>query len=167
MMTQRPGGGSEPGSLAVSAGYPPGIGRWRGQALVEFAIVLTVLMFLVVGGIDFGRAFYFDIAASSAAMAGASSAANGAQDVDVRSAAGKSVGSIMPTPGVTITPSEGLRDTSTCTPSTCIWTTVTATYQFQPITPLLGSMIGSNINITRTVSQRMRSPCQTSAGAAC
>jgi Flp pilus assembly protein TadG len=43
----------------------------RGTSLVEFAIVLPVLCFLLIGMIDFGRAMYFGIVASNAARAGA------------------------------------------------------------------------------------------------
>jgi Flp pilus assembly protein TadG len=141
--------------------------RPRGQALVEFALVATLLAFLIVGGVDFARAFYFDIVASSAAMAGATAAANGDTDAEARAAAQASVGTSFPTPGVTITPAQNLRTATICTPATCVWTTVTATYTYQPITPLLGSLIGNNVSIQRSVSQRMRTNCQTAAGSPC
>jgi len=43
----------------------------RGTSLIEFAIILPVLCFLLVGLIDFGRAMYYGIMASNAARAGA------------------------------------------------------------------------------------------------
>jgi Flp pilus assembly protein TadG len=43
----------------------------RGTSLVEFAILLPVLCFLLIGLIDFGRGMYYGIVASNAARAGA------------------------------------------------------------------------------------------------
>lgn len=43
----------------------------RGTSLVEFAIVLPVLAFFLIGLVDFGRAMSYGIMASSAARAGA------------------------------------------------------------------------------------------------
>ncbi|MGZ6300156.1 MAG: TadE/TadG family type IV pilus assembly protein [Candidatus Limnocylindria bacterium] len=46
--------------------------RWlRGQALVELAIALPVLMFLAAGTLEMGRGYSFAIAASDAARDGA------------------------------------------------------------------------------------------------
>jgi Flp pilus assembly protein TadG len=43
----------------------------RGQSAVELAMVTPVLIVLLLGAADMGRAFYFGIAANSAARAGA------------------------------------------------------------------------------------------------
>lgn len=43
----------------------------RGTSLIEFAVVLPVLCFLLIGMIDLGRAMYYGIVASNAARAGA------------------------------------------------------------------------------------------------
>jgi Flp pilus assembly protein TadG len=51
--------------------------RWRGragQSLVEMAMVLPVLAFLTFGLVDFGRAYYFQVAVTNAAREGARSA---------------------------------------------------------------------------------------------
>lgn len=45
--------------------------RLRGQALVEFAIALPVLMFLAAGTLEMGRGYSFAIATSDAARDGA------------------------------------------------------------------------------------------------
>jgi Flp pilus assembly protein TadG len=58
--------------------------RLRGQALVEFAIALPVLMFLAAGTMEMGRGYSFAIATSNAArdgaryLAGKTAATNGA-----------------------------------------------------------------------------------------
>lgn len=51
--------------------------RWRsraGQSLVEMAMVLPVLAFLTFGLLDFGRAYYFQVAITNAAREGARTA---------------------------------------------------------------------------------------------
>lgn len=58
--------------------------RLRGQALVEFAIALPVLMFLAAGTMEMGRGYSFAMATSNAArdgaryLAGKTAATNGA-----------------------------------------------------------------------------------------
>jgi Flp pilus assembly protein TadG len=53
--------------------------RWireqRGQSLVEFALALPVLLVLLLGLADFGRAFYYTSTIANAARAGAEYAA--------------------------------------------------------------------------------------------
>ena len=48
--------------------------RRRGQSLVETAMVLPVLAFLTFGLLDFGRAYYFQVAITNAAREGARTA---------------------------------------------------------------------------------------------
>jgi Flp pilus assembly protein TadG len=43
----------------------------RGQALVEFALVLPLLLLLLIGAIEFGRLFFIKIALTNAAREGA------------------------------------------------------------------------------------------------
>jgi Flp pilus assembly protein TadG len=42
----------------------------RGSSLIELALILPVLLLMLVGSIDFGRAFFVAIEVSSAAEAG-------------------------------------------------------------------------------------------------
>lgn len=49
-----------------------------GQSLVEFALALPVLLLILLGLADFGRAFYYTTAISNAARAGAEYAAKNA-----------------------------------------------------------------------------------------
>jgi Flp pilus assembly protein TadG len=48
----------------------------RGQSLVEFALALPVLLLLLLGLVDFGRAFYYTSTIANAARAGAEYAAH-------------------------------------------------------------------------------------------
>ena len=46
--------------------------KWiGGQGMVEFALVLPILLLLVVGALDFGRAFYIKVGLENAAREGA------------------------------------------------------------------------------------------------
>src|ERR1700682_6782374 len=45
--------------------------KWRGQALVEFAISVPILVLLVAGTLELGRGYTFAIATSDAARDGA------------------------------------------------------------------------------------------------
>src|SRR3954454_163858 len=49
----------------------------RGQALVELALVTTVMLLLLVGALDLGRVFYGQIAVTDAAKEGALVASQG------------------------------------------------------------------------------------------
>jgi Flp pilus assembly protein TadG len=44
--------------------------RWRGQALVETALILPVLVLMMLGSADLGRAFYLKLEMSGASRAG-------------------------------------------------------------------------------------------------
>ncbi len=46
--------------------------KWiGGQGMVEFALVLPILLLLVIGALDFGRAFYIKVGLENAAREGA------------------------------------------------------------------------------------------------
>jgi Flp pilus assembly protein TadG len=150
------------GSSGVSG--RAGIGRQRGQALVEFALTVSVMAMLLVGVADFARAFYFDVVVSGAANEGARVSAGGGSDDTVSAAARASAPSgVICSSCVTVTPSQAARAdptaTGACSPSTCVWTTVTVTYSFAPFTPLVAGLVGNQVTLTRSVTQRMRAPC--------
>jgi Flp pilus assembly protein TadG len=138
-----------------------------GQAFVEFGFTLLVLSMLLVGIVDFGRVFYFDVMVSAAANAGARAAANGAPDADVRSAVRDSFpgswGTGISDGDITVTPAASSR-TAGATP---VWTTVSVTYSFSPLTPLMVSLSGSPVVLSRSVSQRVRTGCSQSDGTPC
>ena len=57
--------------------------KTRGQALVEFAFVLPVMLVLTLGMIDFGRAFVFGVAVQNGAREAARVAANAGRDPSI------------------------------------------------------------------------------------
>ncbi|MDD2421240.1 MAG: pilus assembly protein [Heliobacteriaceae bacterium] len=69
----------------------------RGQALVELAIALPVLVLLVLGTIEFGRVFYAYQVVTNASREGARLAAIGEGDVTVFNRV-KSAGSVLSPP---------------------------------------------------------------------
>jgi Flp pilus assembly protein TadG len=54
--------------------------RGRGQALVEFALIVPVLLFLLVVAIDFGRLFYLNVSINNGAREGAAYGARNPND---------------------------------------------------------------------------------------
>jgi len=47
-------------------------GRKQGQSIVEFALIIPIILILIMGVLDFGRAFFMKIAIVNAAREGAS-----------------------------------------------------------------------------------------------
>jgi hypothetical protein len=48
-----------------------------------------------------------------------------------------------------------------------VWTTVTVTYSFEPMTAIMARFVDSPVTITRSASQRMRKACTRPDGAPC
>lgn len=126
-------------------------GRSRGQNLVEFAIVLPVFLWLVLGTVDFGRGIASYVLISDCAREGAragifagSEFPDGQEDAQIVAAVNSQtlfLGTI-PSSDVTITPEPQSARASGGNIS------VTVTYGFQPITPLISSVVGSTITMT-------------------
>jgi Flp pilus assembly protein TadG len=159
------------GWLSTSARARAGALLWtrrRAQAVVEFALGVTVMGLLLVGGIDFARVFYYDVMVTTAAAEGVRAAVAGAPDTDpgagaitVSSAAVKSAPSGTITAGnVSVAPAQSGRNAEG------VVTTVTVTFTFRPVTPLLALYIeqtpGQGLPITRKATERIRRPCQLS-----
>jgi Flp pilus assembly protein TadG len=128
--------------------------RDRGAAAVEFALLLPLLLFLVFGIIDFGRALNAQITLTQAAREGARLAALGESNV----VSGTQVAAT------------GLSPVAVSVVTSCpvgagagVNAKVTATYSFTFITPinaiahLFGSSFGSGMTLTATGVM----PCET------
>ena len=134
--------------------------RSRGQALLEFALILPVFMLLFAGALDMGRLYASQIAIANAAREGALEAAqnptsfeanqpcNGITNRVMCRAVGEASGSF-----VTISPSNV---SLTCTPSCDDQIGYTATVRVQApftlITPILAPILGGQ-TITLSSSQ--------------
>jgi hypothetical protein len=133
--------------------------RSRGQTLVEFAIVLPVLLFMLLGALDLGRVFMGWVVLNNAARVGANYAAahpnawatpgNATQRatyeqlirdafVDANCALPGAAPGTVPAP--TFPTGRDLGDTASVA-LTCI---------FRPLTPIIGGIVGNSLNVTGT-----------------
>jgi Flp pilus assembly protein TadG len=117
----------------------------RGQALVEFALVLPVFVLLLMGVVDFGRAVYAYNTLGNASRAGVRVAV-----VDQNSAAitdkARSTAIGIPASDVNV----AVAPSPPCTMIGCE-TQVTVTYSWRPLTPIISNIVGS-IKISSTTS---------------
>jgi Flp pilus assembly protein TadG len=138
----------------------------RGQALVELALVVPVLLLLFMGIFDFGRAIYAYNAISNAAREGGRTAIVNQYAADIysrASAQATALGIPASCPGagqsgvcVSSTPPDA---TVTCPAVACI-ATVTVTYKFAPITPFI-SVILPSITLVSTTKVPVENVCST------
>jgi len=141
--------------------------RSRGQSLVEFALLLPVLIVILMGLLDFGRAIYAYNAVSEAARNGARVAIVNQTLADIcQVAASRAVALGLPTTcapngnagtqGVWVTnAATGTADA--CTAINCRQS-VKVTYQFRAITPVIGAILGP-INLSSTSIVPVESTC--------
>ncbi len=131
-----------------------------GQSLVETALILPVVLILLMGLFDFGRAIFAYNTVAEAARNGARVAIVNQTPADICAvAAQRAVGLALPSGcvsagqvGVSISPSGG------CTAINCLQS-VTVTYQFSPLTPIVSAFTGPiTVNSTSTVA--VESLCQ-------
>jgi TadE-like protein len=152
----------QPNSIA---GRPPGAGR--GQSVVEFALILPVMLLLLAGAIDLGRAFYAYVAVENAAKEGALygarhplCATESATCPDPRNvpwiveneAANLKDGSgnsLLTTAVSCRTPAGGLvQPLNDCTNGNIYVVSVTSSFRL--ITPILGDLTSSNLTLGAT-----------------
>jgi Flp pilus assembly protein TadG len=109
-----------------------------GAALVEFALVATMLMMLIMGMIDFGRALYTKNSLTNAAREGGRFAAV-QEDVEDRTAEIKDtvISHMSPFGGAALTAAQ-ITVTYNKSGSTVMSTTIVIAYPFEPITPIAG-----------------------------
>jgi Flp pilus assembly protein TadG len=144
--------------------HKPGSNRGRpsqqsGQAILELAVVLPILLMLTLGVIEFGRAAYYDIEVSDAARAGAQYASQSLADAEdftnIQAAAlsnsqsdmGFAVNVNAPTQSC-VCPGGGVA--GSCPASGCayplVYVTVTTSYDLPPLFSYPG--ISSTFNLT-------------------
>src|SRR2546426_1754505 len=125
--------------------------RRRGVAVVELAILLPLLAFLLVIAVDFARVFYFSLTVQNCARNGALWACDTVAVLDspyksVEEAALADAGFLSPPPTVscqTVTDPLGGASHVECT----------VTYQFSTITNY--PLVPSSVSVARTVKMRM------------
>ena len=137
--------------------------RDRGAAAVEFALLLPMLLLLLFGIIDFGRALNAQITLTQAAREGAriaSVAPNGVPNT-LATVTNGTVAAATPLSGVTLTPAP------TICPLNALGTgadaKVTVSYKFTFLTPVaaISSLFGSSFGSSMTLTATGVMPCET------
>jgi Flp pilus assembly protein TadG len=153
--------------------------RRAGQSLVEFALLLPILLVILLGIFDFGRAIYAYNAVSNAAREGGRTAIVNQYDQHVRQRAAQQAtalgvpddGAGCPTNGQPTTAAAGVcvalrspTNLATACPSPatigCV-AVVSVKWTFTAITPVIGNIIGP-IPISATTQQAIESVCSAS-----
>jgi Flp pilus assembly protein TadG len=125
-------------------------GRDRGAAAVEFALVLPLLLLIVFGIIDFGRAYNAQIELTQAAREGVRLAALSQSNVVSRTQAAASP---LTSVGVTVT---------ACAAGSTGDAVVKTTYTFTFITPVsaIAGLFGSSFGTSMSMSGQAVMRCQ-------
>jgi hypothetical protein len=119
----------------------------RGQSLVEFALVLPILLILLLGILDFGRAIFAYNSVSNGASSGARVAVVN-QDIDVITAAVEGEAFGLDGVEVEFNPNvEGLPDCPQanveCCPAIGCVIEVSVSTEYIPATPIFSQLVGS------------------------
>lgn len=129
--------------------YPIGRRGQKGQAVVEFAVVLPVLLLILMGILDFGRLFYSVLTVRSAAREGARyGAVHATDDAGIRQRVrDAAVGLEQDRLTITITPATSQRRVGEPL-------TVDVTYPFEYVTPI-AAITGREQVVRGTVTMRI------------
>jgi Flp pilus assembly protein TadG len=136
-----------------------------GSSLVEIAFFLPLLLLLLMGVVDFGRAYYLANEVAGAAHAGAIYGSQNITDTTGMQNAAKlnapDVSGLSATASWGCECSDGTHSSASCTLTpTCsvnvvYYATVTATATYKPIVPWTG--INSSMTMTRSATMRSAS----------
>ena len=129
----------------VAVGSPERARRQRGAALVEMAIILPVLLVLLLGVIDLGRIFYAYEALANATREGARYCAlHPGNQAGTQTRVQAELNTSMAT---------DVDVTTTCSDlGAGKQITVTATYPFEVLTPLIRQLTGGDIVLSTSAS---------------
>lgn len=121
----------------------------RGQALVEFALILPLLMLILLGIVEFALILSNQLILENAAREGSRYAVLGATDAEVR------VYLLELTE-----PLSGADPTLVISPSTAsrlkgVAVTVGLTYQHNLMTPIISNIVGGQIQLSAAATMRM------------
>jgi Flp pilus assembly protein TadG len=144
--------------MVTAASRPAGSRRQRGQSVVELALILPMLLFIVLGTLDLGRLFISYDSVLNAAHEGAFYAAYNPSLLPagvVSQAAAQDPGLGLTASNVTVTCYNGVTTTAKNCSAVLTGDTVSVvvTYPFRPFTAMIADIpgIGSTFTITATV----------------
>ena len=156
------------------------VGNARGQALVEFALVLPIMILMFMGVFDLGRFIFADNEISNAAREGVRTGIVNQYAPDIRNrAAAQAVAlGVATTPpsacdannvpadptGVCVKFVDQGTLTNTCNPITvgCV-AVVTVKYTYSALTPIIGGLVGPR-PVVSTSKQPIESVCTATSG---
>lgn len=123
----------------------------RGQTLVEFALILPLLVLILMGVFDFGRAFYAYNNISGGAREGARyGVIHPTETAAIEGRVEAHAVALDPTElTINVDPAGGQRGDPL---------TVTVTYDFYAITPLIGQIIGNPMTLRSSATMIIEQP---------
>jgi Flp pilus assembly protein TadG len=120
----------------------------KGQALVETALVMPIIILLLMGIIDFGLMFNNYLMVSNVSREAARSAAIGATDVEIDALVDTMSGTLDPSKlTITISPIQSERKKGD-------EVVVTAEYDYNLITPLIKALVSEPIHLIGKTAMR-------------
>jgi Flp pilus assembly protein TadG len=151
--------------------------RSRGQALVEFALVVPIFILVLVGIMDLGRAVYYSSTLNNAAREGARLGITDQMCKDIYDKTrthSVGVGSSVVVTIQVLNPDASLKATCPATPSSTDYVSgalgdfidVTVTFSYTAATPIIGNLVGT-IGLKGESKFVIESPCTVPAQAAC
>ncbi|MEQ8156623.1 MAG: TadE/TadG family type IV pilus assembly protein [Clostridiaceae bacterium] len=122
----------------------------KGQAAVELALVVPILLFLMCGIIDFGRILYTANTLNIISQESVRLAGLGKKDSEVKQYAidNALVNPALTTSNITINPPDSTRKSGD-------YVSVTITYSISYITPLMDTILPSPYTITNKATMRV------------
>lgn len=118
----------------------------RGQALVETAIVMPVIVLMLFGILDAGRIFSTWIVINNASREGARAGAVRQSTGQITTAALNAASSLSPAPSVAVTNAQGTSGTSV---------TVLVSTNVSMITPGIAAIFGATVNVSNSAVMRL------------
>ncbi|HOV79617.1 MAG TPA: TadE/TadG family type IV pilus assembly protein [Bacillota bacterium] len=121
----------------------------RGQALVELALILPLLILLLMGTIEFGRIFHSYLIITNASREGARAGIIGKTDTEIRTLVKEVTASLeIPDSQISITPEQSSRTRG-------VPITVSVNYSVNLITPLLQTFATNPFPIKAATTMRV------------
>lgn len=140
----------------------PTLSDERGQSLVELALTLPIMVFVLIGGADMARAYALQLAVQNGARAGAEAAAINSAPTSTlaiaraRDEMSRTPGMDLADPSLIVTASFGKANGTACdaTPSIAApcFVTVRVRYTFRTVTPW--PIVPNTANFDRTTTMR-------------
>ena len=128
----------------------------RGQELVEYAMILPIFVFLILGILDLGRAVYYYSAINNGAREGARYGSIHLEEANVEANICNLVIHRTLGLGLTCDPLDPTPDVSTIFNFDTEIVKVTVSYSFKPVTPIIGRIFGGASSVPLSTSSIMQ-----------